>query len=199
MRYDNPMAFLAVTSVIAAIGVLISSLEMLAVREHYRSGGLFSWELNKSRLSASGKRRLSVVFGRLFEYPGVLLLVGVRIFAACSIPFVLTSRVYLLVAASVIAIISILLTVRGIDGQNGADELCSVIFASLSLSLLSDNPLVWKAELWFLALQLNLSYLTSGIYKAKERGWWDGSYLRMAFRTEAYGSEALGNSSAAAR
>jgi hypothetical protein len=164
---------------------------MLAVRQHYRNGGLFSWEINKSRLSASGQGRLSVVFRRLFEYPGVVWLIGVRILAACLIPFVLTNRVYLLIAASIIAIISILLIVRGADGRNGADEMCLVIFASLSLSLLSDNPLVWKAELWFLALQLNLSYLTSGIYKAKERGWWDGSYLRMAFRTEAYGNEDL--------
>jgi hypothetical protein len=69
--------------------------------------------------------------------------------------------------------------------------MCSLIFVSLSLSLLSSTALVWKAELWFLALQLNLSYMTSGIFKAKERGWRDGGYLRIAFRTEAYGNEGL--------
>ena len=191
MNYDNPMAFLSATCVVAAIGVLVSSLEMLAVRRHYGSGGLFSWEFHKARLSASGKRRLSGVGGVLFEHPGVLLLFVVRILAACSIPFILTNRVYLPAAAAVIAVVSMLLTVRGTDGRNGADEMCTIIFASLSLTLLSDNALVWKAGLWFLALQLNLSYVTSGIYKARERGWWDGSYLRMAFRTEAYGNEGL--------
>jgi hypothetical protein len=191
MNYDDPMAFLAATSIIAAIGVVISSLEMLAVRQHYGSGGLFSWEFHKSRLSASGRRRLSGVGGVLFEHRGILLLLVVRILAACTIPFVLTNRVHLLAAAAVVAVSSMLLTVRGTDGRNGADEMHTIIFPALSLSLLSDNALALKAGLWFLALQLNLSYLTSGIYKARERGWWDGSYLRMAFRTEAYGNEGL--------
>jgi hypothetical protein len=73
MSFDDPMYFLALTGAVAAVGVVVSSLEMLAVRAHYRSGGLFSWEVNRSRLSAPGRARLSGVRDPLFAYPSVLL------------------------------------------------------------------------------------------------------------------------------
>lgn len=188
MYYDDPLGFLGVTSLIAAVGVIVSSFEMLSNRSHCQSSGLFSWEMQRG---SSARLYLPRVDNLVFEYPNVLWFIGIRIVAACSIPLVLANRIYLLIASLVIALVSVLLTVRGGDGRNGSDQMTSIIFVSLALSLLSSNPMVWKAELWFLALQLNLSYLTSGIVKAREPNWRNGSYLRMAVRTKAYGNEAV--------
>lgn len=189
MNFQDPFAFLILTAVIAGIGVLISSSETIAIREHYQSDGLFSWEIKRVRSSRMGRGPLLYVADTLLHYPNVLVLVGIRIIAVLLIGIFLVNRQYLIVPVAVIAVTSALLGVRGKEGRNGADQMSALIFTSLFLSLLSDRALVWKAELWFLALQLNLAYLTSGILKLRKRGWWDGSYLLLAMRTRLYGNE----------
>jgi len=189
MNYQDPFDFLVFLSVIAGIGVLVSSLEMITIREHYQRGGLFSWEIKRVRSWGVGSGPLFHVVDALLRYPNVLVLISLQIVAVLLIGVFLESRRLFIIPISILTVTLVLMGASGKNGRNGADQMSTLIFSSLFLALLSDNVLVWKAELWFLALQLNLAYLTSGILKVRKKGWWDGSYLLLAIRTQLYGNE----------
>ena len=61
---------------------------MLALREHYRDGGLFAWSARPQRIERMAGRYLGFVYDRLFAYPGVLTLIAVRLVAAARSPLV---------------------------------------------------------------------------------------------------------------
>lgn len=190
MKYQDPFSLLVLTGLIAGIGVLVSSLEMITIRAHYQRGGLFSWEIKRVRSWGITRGPLLPVADALLRYPNVLVLLSLQI-VAVFLTVVVSDKRFFLIPVSILSLTSVVLGASGKDGRNGADQMSGLIFASLFLSLLSTNVLVWKAELWFLALQLNVAYLTSGILKLTKRGWWDGSYLLLAMRTRLYGNESV--------
>lgn len=87
-----------------------------------------------------------------------------------------------------IALTSVLLTLRGPDGKNGADQMTKIIFTSLALALFSPDVRLWRCEIVFLSAQLCLAYFTSGFLRIQEQGWRSGSALLTVLRQHTYGN-----------
>jgi hypothetical protein len=184
----SPYQCLITVLLIAAVGALVASLEMLSLSSQYRDGGMFSWRLHRLIRPGVAKSRLLPLYDQLFSYPSILYLTLLR--AACLVGIFIEYRDqrYLWPLVLIVASVSVLYTLRGPDGRSGADQMTKVIYVSAALALLSPHQWVWEVELFFLAGQLVLSYLTSGILKIREPVWREGKALSLIFRQQSYGN-----------
>jgi hypothetical protein len=179
---------LSIVAATAAISVLLSSLESLSLWNHYRREGLFSWQVHKARHSQLLTSRLIPIYDMIFAYPAVLWLLGLRMLFCGLVLLNLGHRYALLIGCAGIASTSVLLTLRGPDGKNGADQMTKIIFTSLALALLSPHAWLWRCEIVFLSAQLCLAYFTSGFLRIQEQGWRSGSALLTVLRQHTYGN-----------
>jgi hypothetical protein len=182
----TPNRSLMLTAMIAGIGAIVSSLESLSLSRHYTDHSIFSWKIHRTRTKALLNSRLLVAFDRVFCYPAILVLHGIRVVAAALLIACIDHRLLFATFCLVIALLSILFTVRGPDGKNGADQMIKVIFTATGLCLLSPNAWVWWCCICFLSGQLVLSYTTSGLVRFRQRGWRDGTFLLLVLRQETY-------------
>jgi hypothetical protein len=179
---------LEAVAVISSISLFITSLEAFALAGHYRDGELFSWKLHRLRSRYTANQAIESLLKNIFDPPGILLILGTRI-AFCILVITFSrSRRELLVSCFGIAVTSLLLSFRGLDGKNGADQMTKITFVSLTLALMSSQPASWRLELVFLAGQLVLAYGTAGLLKLRERSWRDGTALLIILRQITYGN-----------
>jgi hypothetical protein len=173
---------------ICSVGAFISSLEIIVLRDHYKRDGMFSWEIHRLLGSARINSRLLPAFDAVFSYPAVIYVTGLRALSSIGVFLCFTHKEIFASLVTLLAITSVMYTVRGPDGRSGADQMTKIIFVSASLSLISTREFVWKAEVLFLVAQLTLSYLTSGILKVREAVWRKGEALSLIFRQQNYGN-----------
>jgi hypothetical protein len=175
-------------AIISSISVLITTLEAFALAKHYRGNELFSWRLHRLRGPHTANHALGELLRRLFEPPGVFIMLGLRAMSCIWVIAGSRSRYQLLLGCLGITITSLLLAYRGLDGKNGADQMTKITFLSLTLALISSSIVTWRIELAFLSLQLILAYCTAGILKLREKTWRDGAALLMILRQITYGN-----------
>jgi hypothetical protein len=176
---------------LGAVGVVLSSAELLAVRTQLTSAGMLNYEIPQTRA-----RWLLVGPGALlapvFQYPGILGLLLLRLGAAVVLVTGTASTGIEVLLVGVIALTSIALSLRTPFGNDGADQMTMLIFSSLFLALVAGTEAAAVACLWFLAAQTCLSYLTAGAAKATAVGWRNGDAIRGIFRTTVYGHPLIG-------
>jgi hypothetical protein len=192
MLVDNQLTAyktLASVSMLASVGVIISTLECLSLNQHYRDSGLFSWRVHRLRDPRLYKRGVLSILDNFFKFPNILGLFIVRGSTALLIFFLHDHRLVMIFLTGVLGLTSTTLAIRGPDGKNGADQMSKMIFLSLPLAFVSTDLLVWRSELFFLCGQLCLAYMTSGVIRIKERQWRDGSYLSLILRQRSYGNK----------
>lgn len=179
---------LAVT-LLSSVSVAVSSAESLSLSSHYRDIGLFSWRVQRTLNGRRLRSPLLPIYDLLFRHPIVGYLHAIRLVCCLVIPFCINERLLVAVACGIIATISLMVSVRGPDGKNGADQMAKITFVSLALSFSSPNILLWRCELVFLAGQLCLAYATSGYLRVRELAWRDGSAILLVLRQHTYGNE----------
>src|SRR5438046_1793089 len=124
---------------IASVSVTLSSLESLSLWRQYRDDGLFSWSIHKARSPQLLTSLLIQLYDLAFGYPNVLGLHFCRIGLCAAVLLAHDHRVALALVCAGIGLISILLTIRGPDGKNGADQMAKIIFTSLAVALFSPH------------------------------------------------------------
>jgi hypothetical protein len=179
---------LAAVAAIASIAVLISSLQSLSLFSEYADSGLFSWHIHRTRNAGLMASPFLDLYDCLFQYPSVLGLFVFRVVCAAAVLFTLGHPRTLAIVCGLISLTAILLSVRGPDGENGADEMMLITFVALTIVLVSPHPWVWRCGLLFLAGQLLLAYCTSGYIRIREKTWRDGSALLVVLRQHTYGN-----------
>jgi hypothetical protein len=179
---------LVLVSLIASIGVTVSSLECLSLAKHYRESGLFSWRVHRLREPSLYRPRMIHFLDRCFAYPSILVLFAIRCVAAILIFILHEQRFAICALTAIVGIISVGLALRGPDGKNGSDQMSKMTFVSLALAFSSPSPIMWQCELFFLCGQLCLAYVTSGAIRIQQEQWRDGSYLLLIFRQRSYGN-----------
>jgi hypothetical protein len=180
---------LQLVTLLGSVAVILSSCESISLRTHYRNQGLFSWRVHRMRSARTVHSPFIRVYDQLFTYPAVIYLLAFRVTCCLAIPFAITHRYALASICGAIAFMSILLSIRGTDGKNGADEMSKITFLSLMIAFFSSHPLLWKIEIFFLAGQLCIAYVTSGYLRIQEESWRDGSALLLVFRQRTYGNK----------
>lgn len=171
---------LDITVRLVGVGTGISAFEMLAGRHHFRAGGVF------------GARGLSA----LHRHPRLLLLLDRYLVAILSVqasgslalvlagPFTLVGRVAVLI--SLVSLLAV--RYRRYVGGDGAEQFGVLMLAATALATL---PVPSKERVTlaviFVAAELALAYLTSGVAKLISPVWRSGAALPLILNTSGHG------------
>jgi hypothetical protein len=178
---------------LAGAALIISSTELLSIRNEYDDGGILSCSLaRRVRAAKAGLFRRSTVSFFVRKRVVILALmcrtaVGVGLILLDGAPF----HVVLLGLA---LISTLLVNYSMLFGQDGSDQMLLVVLAGL---LVTRAGQLWQlnalqlAGLTFIALQCTLSYLTAGIAKLFGSSWRNGTALQGILRTRSYGTESV--------
>jgi hypothetical protein len=183
---------------VCAIGSVVTSLEVLSIRQEHGDYGLYSWRLVRWQRDRTTGIASSFVT-KLLHFAGYIRADGVTVLMLFRAAFSLLAvigppdRALLWFSCTVIALIIHFQTARTRLGRNGGDQMMAIVFTALSIGLSLPSPLAWSVTLWFLSAQLCVAYCTSGVVKASVRAWWDGTALRCVLRTTTYGHRGLWN------
>jgi hypothetical protein len=172
---------------IAALAMIVTSLEYLAAQRVLTDGGIMSWPIGSLQRSWLADGFLRVFLDKLLKYPNVIALIVIRSALALAILCGFDNPILFYG----VTLLSILFLMRSPYGHDGADQMLLIIFTALSLVALVDTHLTRTCLLWFLAFQGCLAYSVAGFAKLSARGWRDGSYLIAICGTSIYGNYKL--------
>ncbi|MFE6165690.1 alpha/beta fold hydrolase, partial [Streptomyces sp. NPDC056486] len=172
---------------LAALSSLSSSLEYISQRRNLEPGGLNDWDIMKKSPESAVpaiQKMTNAVSGR----KTTMALHATRV--ACSLGMLLPGNGKWRAAGNLfLGATTCVLQARHRYGSDGADQVTTQVQAVTGLARLSDSPQVKDALMWYLAIQANMSYATSGWAKLAGTQWRDGSALPGVLRTRTYGSE----------
>jgi hypothetical protein len=177
------------TSRLISVGALISCGEYLVFRDPLRDSGLMSWPVSRLRFRFTAIGAVARLLDSVFSWPAVLWYLGLRALLAAftlSAPESLVAQAWLLLLQGVLACLFML---RSRYGHDGADQFLSIAYISLGIACLVRTPRAEWACLWFLTLQLCLSYFVAGAAKVSAAGWRDGTYLTGISGLDIYGNQ----------
>lgn len=183
---DSSVA-LGLTERVAAVGVVLGCLELLARPGTLRADGLLSWpvaRLRSRRLSVGAPARALDV---LLAPPGVQVVTTVRLLAGGAVLLAPTASAVSVVGLVVAAATTLLLMVRTSYGNDGADQMLLLVLIPCAAARLVGTERALEYAIWFVAAQCCLAYVTSGLGKLAGRSWRDGTGLVGVLGTATYG------------
>jgi len=175
---------------LVSLASAVSSAEFLAVALRYSDNGILSWRIAQHQSNIWRLPRLSLIVDHLFGPRGFRIILSVRLLASCgSIVLAFTGCVSSALLC-VIWLTTILISIRSPFGLDGAHQMVIIILSALILATaMPSAPLVANACLWFITIQLSLSYFIAGIAKLSDPVWQTGIALRGIFSTAIYGHQ----------
>lgn len=179
------------TVVIVCVGVILTSLEWLAVRDLFAGSGALGWRVVGSRESVLKREWLSALCARVFGAAGVVVIHVVQIVLALSLAFSAKWSEGLL-CVGCLAFFQLMLTYRNTAGPDGADQMTAITLVALALSRIpgaSDTAHV--AALAFIAGQAGLAYGVAGIAKLFGPKWRNGTAVMEILGTHGHGSRVV--------
>jgi hypothetical protein len=186
--FSNEYLVIEFAIILSCIACIISSLESISLITHYKEGGIFSWKVRSVRTTFILMNPVRKLFDWIFRYPNVIFVYLIRLLFSIIIIFSTNSVLLLCLECASIAILSIILSIRGSDGSSGADQMYKMTFFACALILASSEQWVWQCGIIFLTGLLVLSYSTSGWLRIFEPTWRDGSALLIVLRQNTYGN-----------
>lgn len=169
-----------ISSRIVAIGLIMSTLEMITIRHQFGTNGVFSIG------TVSPFYRTSGILP--FVDKGLPLIVSLQVFSAGGLllagPFSMFGKMMLLLST----ITSILIRWRRNLGGDGAEQVNMLFLIAASLALVPYSSAGnLQLLIWFITAQLCLSYLTAGIAKLISPLWRSGKAIPAILSTYAHG------------
>jgi len=174
--------------VICSIGLVISTLEFFCIRRSFGADGVYSWAVFSAFLLKTRNVTLTKLLNAIFDVPGVVVLLGIRLLALLCILFAPISSVIFKVSLAVVILSILLFSWRKSFGDDGADQMNMILLITTWLcTAILEKGLLLKVGLWFIALQSVLSYGTAGIAKLVSPTWRSGQAVLGVFSTGGYG------------
>lgn len=171
---------------LSAIGTIQHSLELLSIHREFQTDGVFSWRV----LRLDHPRVVRSTHGRVIEWwlspPAYSFVIVCQLLGALAIvsrplnPFPW--------ALAIVLAGRIVFNFRNSRTLIGADQMQIIVLAACLLQVLVPTRAVTQACAWFVALQLVLSYVTSGAWKLATPSWRRGTALRDIVRTRTMGN-----------
>jgi hypothetical protein len=191
---SDPKDVLTLVVRISAVGSLLSAAELLSLREEFRETGLFAWRISRRMIARRYGETAARGLGLLMSYPIVLLIPAIQVLVSLALcadqP---ASSAALALACGLVSACYAVLTIGGVQGYNGGDAMGKIIFLTAAIAFGINSKWSAPLALYFLTLQLCLSYLTPGAFRLFDRSWHSGRRLRGILRTEAFGRLTLWN------
>ena len=170
---------------IAAIGVVINALELLAAREVlvFHDWNVLRTKYRLTSKSSPSSLEWSVTSGAVFR--GAIALQAIA--ATCLVIF-FHAGAWAIGLCGYVLVIRLLLGMRLIYGSDASDQMHTIVWSGLLVFLASPSDSIKDLALAFIAAQLLLSYVTSGITKVLSPVWRSGEAVGLIVRTESYGN-----------
>ena len=170
---------------IAAVGVVMNALELLVARRNVLA--FHDWNVLRTRYrilsdNAPSAFERSVSSGHLF-----LIAVALQAAAAVCLVIFFHSGAWAVALCAYILAVRVLLGMRLIYATDGSDQMHTIVWGGLLVFLASSSAVLKDVALAFIAAQLLLSYLTSGMMKLLSPIWRSGEAVGLIVRTESYG------------
>jgi hypothetical protein len=157
-----------------ALAVVLQTIELLQLRAAFSDTGIWRWRILSGE-HAVLPRVLRAVFAVLLPYRGFVSLLWLRLAAALAL---LLSSASWLLPWLWLSQIAIGVRFRG-TFNGGSDSMTALILFAASVAVLTGgHPLVTRACLAYIAVQLTLSYFIAGVAKSKQASWRSGEALR---------------------
>ena len=178
---------------VAAIGALVSSLELIVRPAQLADSGLISWRVSKLQGRWASLPGLGAILDHMFAYPNVLALHAVRSGAAITLLCLPRHQPLCAVFAGIVVAATILQHVRSPFGLDGADHMTVQVLVPACLFYACPTEFVGRCVIWFIGAQVSLSYLTAGVSKLQSSDWRGPDAMRGILGTRIYGSPIVGH------
>ncbi len=177
------------TMIVCLVGLAISTLEFLAISRSFAPDGVYSWQILRLRYIW---RAESPIIGLLkpIEGPaGVRILLLIRLVIILALFETELGGLAFSVLMASLVLTNLLFTMRRTIGDDGSDQMNSIILCTVLLCLtpLGDS-FVLACGIWFLTAQAALSYVAAGIAKLVSPVWRSGEAIYLVFNTCTYGN-----------
>ena len=180
---------IALTLRIAAVGVVVSSLEYVSRPALLADQALASWTVARTNRRWKFAGHLARPLDMMFAYPTFLIVPWVRLLSAVAVVVGVPDPT---MAIACIALTSALMATRSPYGTDGADQMFFVIFLAAAMALPISSPVAKQAFLLFVAAQSCFAYFVSGAAKLISPIWRSGKAIPGVLGTDCYGDRNLG-------
>ncbi|RYG25173.1 hypothetical protein EON82_08135 [bacterium] len=185
----TPTEALRATEMIAAVGVFLCAAEAIRLPEVHDDRGLLSWAVTSTGFEGFPWPRFVRGLDRILSYRRFRILNATRV--AALFPLFWLSGPAHAVFASVVTVVGVLLFVRSHYGQDGADQVLTLVFGTAALAEAVGTETARALAVGSLGVHACLAYFFAGITKWAGPGWRTGRSLTAIFSTQLYGSPFL--------
>ncbi|GAA4277264.1 hypothetical protein [Aquimarina mytili] len=187
--FNNITVVITLTGIILAVGLIISTLELMALKTQMGNNGLYSWYIwreIKFRKKPRLKKGLSFLFEPLGLTIAMLFRLGLLLYFIYQLA---TGSGLVLWVVILLFLTQLYYHFRLPVGKDGSDQMSSIVLLCLLIiALFPDNKVIVAASLLFIAYQSIVSYLTAGVAKLISKTWRSGTIVFGIFNTKTYGS-----------
>lgn len=181
----NHLQAFRISSAILSIGLIIDTVNFFIKKELYHDQiGLFQY----NKLVLDKKRYFSSIcnkFPTFFSFEGYYKLMLIRLI--CSL--ILFSFIsYHWIFYIILFIIQLLFNIRNAYSLSGADQMQTIILFGLMIFSLRIDNTTSLLTLYFIVLQLLLSYFFTGYHKIGSEKWRNGNALLLVLNSETFGN-----------
>lgn len=181
-----------VTSAILGGAIVLSSSELLAQYKRLEDRDLLGWDVGRYNTKWMMKGPLGKIAEFIFDAKRFRILVILRLATGIMMAAIALWRPLGGWILSIAFIETFLIAIRSAFGLDGAYQMNLVALAGLWIHAVSPaGSLAASAGLWFITVQLSLSYVIAGLTKLVSAEWRNGSAVIGIIGTRIYGDEAL--------
>lgn len=168
-----------------SIHVVVTALESLADKERYSKKGILCWEVSKLQFKNKSTRYFLSTFFQGDRYEYILKLHFVLgVFLAISI---FTTNMIMTIFLYAVLYTTIMIGLRHHSGLNGDYHISLVVIIGLLLWTSHENNIIHNIGYIFIASQIILSYLVSGVLKLFSAEWRSGAAIINIFSANTWG------------
>lgn len=189
--FADPAAAFRVLAWLWALGLLVSTAEYLWSWRQFGPGEVYAWRILGLRRPVARGGPVAWAAARVLDVPGVLVVLGMQAVAAAVLLVPAAPPIALRGAVPVLAFTLLALHFRNGVGDDGSDQMNSVLGAGMLCFALAPGSRIAEMGLWFVALQACLAYAASGISKAVSPVWRSGDAVFRVMNTASYGSRTV--------
>src|SRR5215472_4586316 len=179
---------IALSERLAAFAVIVASAELLVAHSQLGRCGFLNVEIISLRFSWTTYSLIAQAINWLFRYPRIKFVVGLRLALAVFVVVSPESTPIRGLATALLVATAIALHMALPLGHDGADQMVTVVLASCAISRLLSTDTGKGLCLGFIAAQVCLAYVASGVAKLTSAQWRSGECLPHLLSTRQYGA-----------
>ena len=184
--FDRPLYVLRLIQILLSLILMLQTLEIFALRSEFSKNGGFAWKIFRGDFFIFPKFIRS--FFDFVYQPQIFDVVLAARLVVCALTLLPSTLGLLPALAMAQLLLSLVILWRCRGAFNGGSDFMSLILQmSLGVSMLFyHNPTVAKGALWYIAVQVCLSYVMAGVVKIKRADWMSGRALEGFLKTSIY-------------